>query len=142
VRTRARLRIRVRQSRRPAATMKEEPVISRHSSRDHAGTRGRKPRPNPVELLTPAQLAWANQEARRARAALRAEAALPPPSPPPERPIRRPPDEVARRARFAEAIARAEFGRFYRNGRNAPNGRDTKPAKPRSGGAADRGKPR
>jgi hypothetical protein len=116
--------------------MKEEPVISRHSSRDHAGTRGRKTRPNPIELLTPEQLSSANQEARRARAALRAEAASPSPPPPPKRPVGRPPDGAARRARFAEAIARAEFGRFYRNGR------DTKPAKPRSGSAADRGKPR
>jgi hypothetical protein len=122
--------------------MKEEPVISRHSSRDHAGTRGRKPRPNPIELLTPEQLVWANQEARRARAALREEAASRPPPPPPEPPVRRPPDEAARRARFAEAIARAEFGRFYRNGRDAPNGRDARPAKPRLGGASDRSKSR
>jgi hypothetical protein len=116
-------------------------VISRRSSRDRAGTRGRKPQHSPIKLLTPEQLVWANQEARRARAALREEAASPPP-PPPERPVSRPPDEAGRRARFAEAIARAEFGRFYRNGLSTPNGRNAKPAKPHLGGAAERGKSR
>ena len=40
-----------------------------------------------------------------------------------------PPDERKRRADFAKAIARAEFGRFYRNGRTEAKPPKKKPPK-------------
>jgi len=98
--------------------MKEEPVISRDLSRVHAGKRGRKPRLNPIELLTPEQLAWAHENALRWRAEFRSGAALETPSASPAAGRPAPAlDEARRRARFAAAVARAEFGRFYRLGR-------------------------
>jgi hypothetical protein len=94
----------------------EEDVISR----DHGG---RSRRRNPTDWLTPEELNRANEEARRWRASLRNGEPVDKPPPqalaPPSRAFQpaRQPDEAERRARFAEAIARAEFGRFYRNGR-------------------------
>ena len=84
-------------------------------SRDHGG---RSRRRNPTDWLTPEELNRANEEARRWRASLRngEPVDMPPPQPRAPQPARQP-DEAGRRARFAEAIARAEFGRFYRNGR-------------------------
>jgi hypothetical protein len=64
--------------------------------------------------LTPQELAWAREDAIRWRVALRAErnggvAAQPAE---PAKGMAEPRD-AAERARFAAAIARAEFGRFY-----------------------------
>jgi hypothetical protein len=98
--------------------MKEEDVRSRYeSSPRQAG-----------EWRSPEQLAVAFEDALRWRAEWRAREIgenqkkngekVPAPS------VAPPPDERKRRANFATAIARAEFGRFYRNGRT-----ETKPPK-------------
>jgi hypothetical protein len=100
-----------------AATTKEEDVTSRDD--------GRRRHRTPIERLTPEQLARAHENAQRWRAELRSEAALeavptlPSPAPPDPAPKRPAPakDEARRRADFAAAVARAEFGRFYRIGR-------------------------
>jgi hypothetical protein len=98
-----------------AATTKEEDVKSRDDGR-------RRQRP-PIERLTPEQLARTHENALRWRAELRsgaavelapAPAAAPTPAPPKPAPAK---DEARRRADFAAAVARAEFGRFYRIGR-------------------------
>ena len=82
---------------------------------------------------TPEETARALEDARSWRAQLRAEAAgevgeavaCPPPA---ARPGLEPGErEAAERARFATAIARAEFGRFYFNGERPA--RKRKPAR-------------
>jgi hypothetical protein len=94
-----------------AATTKEEDVKSRDDGRR---------RRTPIEWLTPEQLAWAHENALRWRAEFRSGTALEPASAPPAaaRPASAK-DEARRRARFAAAVARAEFGRFYRLGQDA-----------------------
>ena len=85
------------------------------TSRDH-GRPGR--RRTPREWRTPEQLALAFEQALLWRALWRARALLPDDEPEEEAGLataaNSQAENAARRARFATAIARAEFGRFYR----------------------------
>lgn len=93
----------------------------------HVGRRRRAP-----IKLTPQELAWAREDALRWRAALRAErageVAEPPGATAPDLPVAW---EEEQRARFATAIARAEFGRFYHKDGHA-KGRKKRKAKGKS----------
>jgi hypothetical protein len=83
-------------------------------SQDHNGARRRNTAPRQP---TPPDLAWHYQVALYHRELWRAEVAAAAAKdagaePEPPRPVAREPD-AAVRARFAQALARAEFGRFY-----------------------------
>ena len=103
-------------------------------SDNHKGTRRRRA---PIER-TPEEVARAHEDALWWRARLRAEVKgeIEPPAPVPpaaDPALTQAEREAAGRARFATAIARAEFGRFYFNG--ARPARKRKPVRNGKGSA-------
>jgi hypothetical protein len=83
----------------------------------------------PGEWRTPEQLAQAYEDALRCRAEWRARKRNTAGSEVPAPQVLQPPDELKRRANFASGIARAEFGRFYWNGKTQAKPVSEVPAK-------------
>ena len=102
----------------------------------------RSRRRTPIKL-TSQELAWAEEDALRWRASLRAErngevSNLAETAEPFDQAPHRPDLDAEQRARFAAAIARAEFGRVYFKG---DSGKAQKARKPRRNGKVLDGRP-
>src|SRR5690606_9704505 len=113
----------------PSVATDEDDMTSNHHPRQGRGRTNGRAAPRSV---TPEQSAADRAEALQWRARLR-EAAAAGPAPETPEPGERPrvESEARRRGRFAAAIARAEFGRFYRA---ADRGAGDRPPGPNSTG--------